>query len=260
VKRPRIGIPTPNSNTEYSLRVLPQYAAAVEAAGGEPVEIPINAMPEEIAQKLKSCDGVLLPGSPADVDPEKYGAARDPKTSEPDPARDDADELVLQDAHNMRKPILAICYGLQSLNVWRTGSLVQHLETRVPHSRPDGMPKTDWPTHAAIVETGSRLSQIVHSAMGDHVNEIIVNSSHHQCIDVPGDGLRIVARSPQDGVVEAIESTAEDHFVVGVQWHPERMWQGDSVSREIFRGLVEEARKWHEQRVALGRDFETLNR
>jgi putative glutamine amidotransferase len=258
--KPRIGIPTPNSNTEYSLRALPQYAAAVEAAGGEPVEIPINAIPAEIAQKLKSCDAVLLPGSPADVDPEKYGAVRDPKTAEPDPARDDADELVLQDAHNMRKPILAICYGLQSLNVWRTGTLVQHLETGVPHSRPEGSPKTDWPTHAATVEAGSRLSQIVQLTMGDQVDQITINSSHHQSIDVPGDGLRIVARSPQDEVVEAIESTTDDHFVLGLQWHPERMWQDDPVSREIFRALVEEARKWHEQRATQSRDFETLNR
>jgi putative glutamine amidotransferase len=258
--KPRIGIPTPNSKTEYSLRVLPQYAVAVRAAGGEPIEIPINSTPEEIAQKLKSCDGVLLPGSPADLDPEKYGAARDPKTAEPDPARDDADELVLQDAHNMRKPILAICYGLQSLNVWRTGSLVQHLETGVPHSRADGMPKAEWPTHAAVVETGSRLSQIVHSAMGGRVNKITINSSHHQAVDAPGDGLRIVARSPQDGVVEALESTAEDHFVLGVQWHPERMWQADPASRGIFCMLIEEARKWHEQRAAQSRDFETLNR
>src|SRR2546430_541670 len=106
--KPRIGIPTPNSNTEYSLRVFPQYAAAVEAAGGEPVEIAIFATPAEIAQQLKSCDGILLPGSIADVDPEKYGAARDPKTAAADPARDDADELALQDAHNMQKPILAM--------------------------------------------------------------------------------------------------------------------------------------------------------
>ena len=258
--KPRIGIPTPNSKREYSLRVLPQYAAAVEAAGGEPIEIPITGSPEEIAQKLKSCDGVLLPGSPADVDPEKYSAPRDPRTAASDSARDDADELVLQDAHNMRKPILAICYGLQSLNVWRTGTLVQHLETGVLHSRPSGMPKTESPTHAAMVEAGSRLSQIVHSAMGDRVNEISVNSSHHQSIDTPGDGLRVVARSPEDGVIEALESTTEEHFVLAVQWHPERMWQDDPASREIFRTLVEESRKWHEHRAVQVRDFETLQR
>ena len=258
--KPRIGIPTPNSKREYSLRVLPQYAAAVEAAGGEPIEISIFAMPDEIAQQLKSCDGILLPGSPADVDPEKYGAAKNPRTAEADPARDDADELALQDAHNMRKPILAICYGLQSLNVWRSGTLVQHLESDVPHSRPEGMPKTEWPTHSAVFEAGSRLSQIVHAAMGDRVDEVTVNSSHHQAIGTPGDGLRIVARSPHDGVIEALEGTATDHFVLGVQWHPERMWQNDPTSREMFRVLVDQARKWHEERAAQTRDFETLNR
>jgi putative glutamine amidotransferase len=258
--RPRIGIPTPNSNTEYSLRVLPQYAAAIEAAGGEPIEIPITATPQEIAQKLKSCDGVLLPGSPADVDPEKYGAPRDPKTAEPDPARDDADELVLQDAYNMRKPILAICYGLQSLNVWRTGTLIQHLETGVPHSPPAGMPKAEWPTHGAIVDPASRLAAIVHAGLGERVGEITINSSHHQSVDTPGDGLRVVARSLEDGVIEAVEGTAEDQFVLGVQWHPERMWRDDPASREVFRVLVEESRKWHDQRAAQSRDFETLNR
>ena len=86
-----------------------------------------------IAQKVKTCDGVLLPGSPADIDPEKYGALRDPATAAADVLRDNTDELLLQDAYNMRKPIFAICYGLQSLNVWRTGTLVQDLTTGVNH-------------------------------------------------------------------------------------------------------------------------------
>ena len=72
---------------------------------------------------MKTCDGVLLPGSPADVDPEKYGAERHPKTAAADSLRDNTDELLLQDAYNMRKPVFGICYGLQSLNVWRTGTL-----------------------------------------------------------------------------------------------------------------------------------------
>lgn len=258
--RPRIAIPTPNSKVEYSARTLPQYKKAVEAAGGEAVEIPIAASPSEIAQLAKTCDAVLLPGSPADVDPQKYGAAeRHPKTAEADAARDDADELLLQDAHNMRKPILAICYGVQSLNVWRSGTLIQHLEGGAQHERSSGMPKNQWPVHAAVVEAGSRLANIVEAAVG-RTDEIAVNSSHHQSVDQPGDGLRVVARSPQDGVIEAVESTSAEHFVLGVQWHPERMWREDAVAREMFRTLVEEAREWHEQRAAATPDFETMRK
>src|SRR5215471_20355858 len=130
--KPRIAIPIPNSKTPiYVLRALPQYEHAVREAGGEPVIIDVNAPSNAIAQKVKTCDGVLLPGSPADVDPEKYGATKHPKTAAADPLRDNTDELLLQDAYNMRKPIFGICYGLQSLNVWRTGTLAQHLETGV---------------------------------------------------------------------------------------------------------------------------------
>jgi putative glutamine amidotransferase len=258
--KPRIAIPTPNSRADYSARALPQYMEAIEAAGGEAVEISIAAEPSEIAQLIKTCDAILLPGSPADVDPQKYGAARDARTSEADPARDDADELLLQDAHNMRKPILAICYGVQSLNVWRSGTLVQHLETGVQHSRPKGMASGQSPEHAAAVEAASHLAKIVERALRKLPAEITINSSHHQSVEQPGDGLRVVARSAQDGVIEAVESTAPDHFVLGLQWHPERMWQTDATSREVFRTLVEEAKKWHEQRAAQSRDFETLER
>ena len=132
--RPRIAIPVPNSTRiDYVLRALPQCERAVRAAGGEPVVIDVKGTNAEIAQAVKLCDGVLLPGSPADVDPEKYGALRHPKTAPADPLRDNADELLLQDAYNMRKPVLAICYGLQSLNVWRTGTLDQELPTGVKH-------------------------------------------------------------------------------------------------------------------------------
>ena len=102
----------------------------------------------------------LLPGSPADVDPEKYGAARHPKTAAPDRLRDNTDELLLQDAYNMRKPIFGICYGLQSLNVWRTGSLEQDLATGVNHDA--GKPWSE--AHLARIDPQSKLAAILRSA------------------------------------------------------------------------------------------------
>ncbi len=131
--RPRIAIPLPNADPKYAMRALPQYEHAIREAGGEPVIIDVKATNAEIAQQVKTCDGVLLPGSPADVDPEKYGATRHPKTAASDTLRDNTDELLLQDAYNMRKPIFGICYGLQSLNVWRTGSLEQDVPAGVKH-------------------------------------------------------------------------------------------------------------------------------
>src|SRR3982750_3261886 len=126
--KPRIAIPQPHSQRpDYNERTLPHYTHAIEASGGEPVIVPLSATPEEVARIVTECQGVLLPGSPADVDPQKYGEERVPETNDADPLRDNADELLLQDAYNMRKPVFGICYGLQSLNVWRTGSLVQHI-------------------------------------------------------------------------------------------------------------------------------------
>jgi putative glutamine amidotransferase len=250
--KPRIAIPVPNSDPEYSNRALPQYVNSVAGAGGEPVVLPLNLSNKEAAQLAKSCDGILLPGSPADIDPQKYGQTAHPKTAAPDAARDNLDELLLQDAHNMRKPILAICYGTQSLNVWRNGTLTQHIESPVQHARPDGAPRTVVIEHSAQVESGSGLAELTGGA------QITVNSSHHQAVATAGDALRVVARSPQDGVIEAVEGTAADHWVLGVQWHPERTFEKNMVSQRIFGKLITEACAFHQRLVSSSPDFENV--
>jgi putative glutamine amidotransferase len=261
--RPRIAIPQPHSGRpEYNQRALPQYVEAVERAGGEAVVVDLALSNQEIARLATTCDGVLLPGSPADVDPEKYGAAqRHEKTAAADPRRDNADELLLQDAFNMRKPLLGICYGVQSLNVWRTGTLVQHIEN---HSQGRAVREA----HAIEVEPGSLLAEILSGAWRPGTGGFQaagsmrgqVNSSHHQSVERPGDGLRVVARSEKDRVVEAVEGTAPDHFVLGVQWHPERTADADAASQAIFEAFVEAARERHENPRAPVTDFETLGR
>ena len=248
--KPRIAIPIPNSiKPDYAMRALPQYEHAVRDAGGDPVIIDVTARSAAIAQKVKTCDGVLLPGSPADVDPEKYGATRHPATADADVLRDNADELLLQDAYNMRKPVLGICYGLQMLNVYRTGTLLQHIESPVNHAAGRKVPVA----HAVEIDPGSILGDIVAEASGKLA--IPVNSSHHQAADVIGDGLRAVARSPQDNIVEAVEGTSPDHFVLAVQWHPERSVHDDEPSRAIFRALIQAARARHRKLVG---EFEGL--
>jgi putative glutamine amidotransferase len=277
---PRVAIPVPHSgDREYAERALPQYERAVEMAGGEPVLIPLDRPPAEVMRLIERCDAVLLPGSKADVDPAKYDAPRHPQTAAADAGRDTVDELLLQDAYNMHKPLLGICYGLQILNVYRTGTLIQHLESPVNHAAGRKLALT----HTVEVEPGSKLAEIISPGgetkeagatgkgsglrgVGEALNPqasapagpalvVSVNSSHHQAADMVGDGLRAVARSPQDGVIEALEGTSPDHFVLAVQWHPERSVDDVETSRRIFRALVDAARTRHEK---LKGEFESV--
>jgi putative glutamine amidotransferase len=231
---------------DYAERAIPQYERAVEQAGGEPVRIWLDQAPAEVIKMIDRCDGVLLPGSNADVDPSKFGVPRSSHTAPADPGRDAVDELLLQDAYNRRKPVLGICYGLQSLNVYRRGSLIQHipdflpedLRTRVNHEAGRTVPVA----HTIEIENDSRLGEIL--GRGDKL-VVPVNSSHHQSANGIGSGLRISARCPDDGIIEALEGTASDHFVLAVQWHPERSVDEDEASRAIFRALIKAAKARH---------------
>jgi putative glutamine amidotransferase len=240
-KPPRVAIPVPHSgNREYADRALPQYEDAVRQAGGEPVRIELELSPADVLKQAEGCDAVLLPGSRADVNPEKYNAARHEKTADMDVKRDLVDDLLLEHAYDNRKPVLAICYGLQSLNVYRSGSLVQHIESAINHSPG----RTVANAHNVAIDPGSRLAKIV----GRYRLVIPANSSHHQAAEAVGRGLKIVARCPDDGVVEALEGTAPDHFVLAVQWHPERLVTNEAPelaesARTIFRAFVEAARE-----------------
>ncbi|MBZ5523710.1 MAG: gamma-glutamyl-gamma-aminobutyrate hydrolase family protein [Acidobacteriia bacterium] len=239
-EKPRIAIPEPCSyDRDYSKRALPPYLKAVESCGGDAVVIPLSSTPEEVARLATGCSAILLPGSKADVDPQKFGAAKHPQTAKSDILRDAVDELLLQDAYNMRKPVFGICYGLQSLNVWRTGTLVQHIESSVEHSPKD----KDKMAHEVVIEPGTLLA---HNAGG---RVVPVNSSHHQSAEVPGDGLRVVAKCPADGVIEALEGTSRDHYVLAVQWHPERSFSLDRPSHNLFQSFVDAARKWSERKI-----------
>jgi putative glutamine amidotransferase len=264
---PRIAIPIPHSgDPEYADRALPQYERAIVMAGGEPVCISLDQSVAETTKLIEGCDAVLLPGSKADVDPAKYQAQKHSQTAAADSKRDIVDELLLDDAYNMRKPVLGICYGLQSLNVHRTGTLIQHIESPVNHAAGRAVPIA----HNVEIDQGSKLAEIVaveadssveghgfsraakparsHGASAPEKPLVIpVNSSHHQAAALVGDRLRIVARSPQDDIIEALEGTSPDHFVLAVQWHPERSVEDDEPSRAIFRALVEAARVRHKK-------------
>jgi putative glutamine amidotransferase len=241
MSKPRILIPEPTStDPEYNQRGWQQYAAAVEQSGGVPVPVPLHASQEEQARLIASAQGVLLPGSHADVNPEKWNEPLNPKSAPADPLREAADELLLQDAFNLQKPLFGICYGMQSMNVWRGGSLNQHLETSVNHAPGRHIPEA----HSIEVTPGSLLARLAASAQPAS-SPVLVNSSHHQAVARVGDQLQTVAISAADGTVEAVEGRAP--FVLGVQWHPERTFDSSPLSRELFRAFVEAAATWKPQ-------------
>jgi putative glutamine amidotransferase len=198
------------------LEKLAPYEAALREVGLDPVRNP---------ESLKGLDGLLLTGG-ADVDPAWYGEERHPETQEPDRDRDTREVRLVREAIGRNVPVLAICRGLQMLNVALGGTLVQHLANAGGHQ----VRTAEDPSrrvHDVVVAAGTLLSSAI--GQGEHP----VNSRHHQAIAKPAPGLHITASAPHDGVIEAAE-IPELRFVVGVQWHPE-----DRIRCEADRRLFE---------------------
>jgi putative glutamine amidotransferase len=238
--KPRVGVPYRTTKEELtSDRSRYQlYVDAVRLAGGEPVEISLRLAAPQLTEMSHSLDAFVLPGSPADVDPGRYGAPRHSKSADADPKREDTDFTLLDHAIAERKPVLAICYGIQSLNVFLGGSLVQdissELRTTIDHQWIGRQQGASEPFHAARLESGSRLLELA------GMSELRVNTSHHQSILDPGRNLRVAARAP-DGVIEAVEWNGDTNWITGVQWHPERMFPADFLARSLFEALIEAA-------------------
>jgi len=243
--RARIAIPVPTSgDADYNQRSWPQYAAAVEAVGGEAVRVELGTA-KALREAARSVSGILLPGSGADVLPSRYGADTDPATNKADQARETADWTLLEEAERNRLPVLGICYGLQSLNVYRGGSLVQDL-LPLPVNHSAG--RKVAVAHMADIAPESLLGSLASEESSRHNGflRLPVNSSHHQAIAEPGPGMRIVARCPEDGVIEAIEADYDPNdpwFFIAVQWHPERSTDISAASRALFTRLVQEAER-----------------
>lgn len=236
--KPRIGLPYRTRKEELAgeFGKVEPYMLALRAAGAEPVVLSLGLSADHIGKIAESLDGVLLTGSPADVEPSRFNAPRHAATSDPDVYRERTDWALLEYCFTERKPLLAICYGLQSLNVFLQGSLVQdiptELEGSLAHETSDEEVEPEV-FHQAAIASGSKLSRMPGAA-----EEVRVNSSHHQSILEPGRHLRVVARAP-DGVVEAVEWTGDSNWVLGVQWHPERMAANDALAQSLFRELVQ---------------------
>jgi putative glutamine amidotransferase len=238
----RIGIPACTSgDVEYNRKSSPSYVAAIEGAGGEAVPLPLGRDLAELGALATTCDGFLLPGSPADVEPSLYGQAREQASAPADQAREDCDLRLLEHAAVQGKPVLAICFGMQRMAVWCGGSLVQDLAP-VPVNHSAGAQVAV--AHSVLVAGQSLLAGLLGAAEApaeQGYRRLAVNSSHHQAVSTPGDGLVVVARSSEDGVIEAVEGRIGQAAMVGVQWHPERSVEISAASRALFTWLVSEA-------------------
>ena len=241
---PRIAVPVPTSSDRtYNEQNWSVYARCLEVCGAEPVSFPLDLSVQQTQTLALTCQAVCLPGSPADVDPNQYGHEREAASAPADPAREQVDRMLLEQVFRANKPLLAICFGLQSLNVFQGGTLVQDLAP-LPVNHAAGA--SVGVAHMVSVASGSLLASLSEGERMDRVDDLRIpaNSSHHQAVGIAGRGLRVTARCPQDGVVEALElEAASKHpFLLGVQWHPERTFSS-RVSRALFESFVAAARQ-----------------
>lgn len=234
----RVGIPwrTLQEQREGKRDKWDLYRESVQKAGGDAEPISLELRDPDLQEVLKNFDAFVLPGSPADVNPKSYGAARHSKTVTLDPERDRTDLAILEHALRAGKPVLAICYGCQILNVFCHGTLIQDIPSEtgsvVRHGKTDldAGAKTGDLEHRARLAEGSRIAKLAGET------SVRINSSHHQAIGKPGDSLIVSCRS-EDGVVEGVEWADKAHWIVGVQWHPERM-PGDPLAQRLFQDFV----------------------
>lgn len=234
--RPIVGIPCRfNWNTNY-YELRETYSEAIYAAGGAPVMLPLIPQPSYINAIIEHVDAICLSGAINDVDPLRYGQEPKPKLGPVVPRRDETDALLLEAAEQRHIPVLAICFGIQSLNVCRGGTLVQDIESEVKdplkHMQGDQFNRR---SHSISITEQSLLAELAGST------KAAVNSHHHQAIDSVGRDLEPIAWA-SDGVVEAVIDTRPEFFALGIQWHPEVGWETDPLSQAIFKHFIDVAR------------------
>ncbi len=215
-----------------------RYYIAVALAGGSPVLIPLlDDEPEALEGAYQACDGILIPGG-VDMDPSTFDESPHDKLGRTDPARDRVELQLTHWAVRDRKPLLGLCRGLQVINVALGGSLYQDLEAQCPAAiKHDYFPthgfERSYLAHDVELTRGSRLRSLM------ELDRIRVNSMHHQGIKALAPALTASAVAP-DGLIEAVESS-DDHFLIGVQWHPEVFEMTDPHTRHVFHAFIEAA-------------------
>lgn len=238
--RPIIGIvcseTTPQGWTAPVVGAQITYPRAIEAAGGVPMLIYLTHDHAALDALYRRCDGVLLIGGD-DLDPALYGEARHPQLGELEPLRDEVEMLLARRAFQERKPLFGICRGIQSLNVALGGSLYQDIPSQIEgalnHRESSQRKEPGYLAHRIQISPDSWLAGRL------DCDTIMTNTMHHQSLKAIAPGMRVTAHAP-DGVVEAFERT-DSQFVLGVQCHPERLWDTTEPRwRRVFEGFIEE--------------------
>ncbi|HYY57277.1 MAG TPA: gamma-glutamyl-gamma-aminobutyrate hydrolase family protein [Pyrinomonadaceae bacterium] len=237
-ERPRIGLTMRLEMETGRFYLGRDYCEALEAAGGVPLHIGLIPKTDYIRGVLDGLDAILLPGSDSDVDPARYGREPQRHLGTVQPLKDETDALVLAEMERRGMPLLAICFGMQILNVARGGTLIQDIASQMPEAikHQQGAPR-DRRSHRVRLLEGSLLEQLAGAQQAP------VNSHHHQAIETVGRELLATAWTA-DGLVEALEDARPDRFALAVQWHPEIAWESDALSLNIFGRFVQAAREF----------------
>lgn len=239
MKQPLILLPMRWEPARQTFYLRRHYAEAVFESGGVPVYVPLIPDASYIDELTSHADGIILTGSQSDIDPARYGQEPHPQLGAVHQRRDEVDMLLLKAAEQRHLPVLGICFGMQSLNVYRGGTLIQdiseQLNAAIEHEQPGPY---DQPAHEVELSADSILAQLAGTTV------VQVNSLHHQAVDRIGQGLQPIAWAP-DGVVEALVNTLGDQLMLAVQWHPELSFAVDPFSRQLFSWFIEQVREVH---------------
>ncbi|MBX7054840.1 MAG: gamma-glutamyl-gamma-aminobutyrate hydrolase family protein [Pyrinomonadaceae bacterium] len=246
--RPKIGITMRLEIETRRFYLGRDYSEAIVSAGGDAVHIGLIPDKEYIESTLNGLDGILLPGSDTDVDPHFYGEEPHRNLKRVVPEKDETDRMVINAAEKLHLPILAICYGMQALNVARGGSLVQDIDSQIvdPVKHEQGIPLARG-SHTITYSPNWLLSDAADDI--SRSSAVRVNSHHHQAVGRVGGSLEAVAFAA-DGVIESIQDTRGGRMVLGVQWHPELSWADDRLSRTIFERFVANCAETRGQRAS----------
>ncbi len=232
MRKPLIGLTPAHDMESGDVKARPTYMRALKAAGAIPVVMPLDASEEDLKQLSQDLDGFLFTGGP-DVHPFLFGEETQAHCGNVSPARDQMEISLLPMIMELRKPVLGICRGIQVLNIALGGNIWQDIPSQVTrdfplaHSQPFSY---DMPCHTVALTEGSLLARISESS------SIKVNSMHHQAVKDLAPGL-IASAYSTDYLIEALEMP-DYPFFIGVQWHPEYLWEKNKEAFRLFQTFV----------------------